>query len=209
MLKEWIDLSLDINQDTLAYPGDPKAKIAWLKTLNKDGFNVSQLEINMHLGTHIDFKKHVLNEDDDLSLEKFIGKANVIHLQALDGIIQTKDIEDVFDQFIDKEEILLISTGHSVNFGLKKYYSQPRFEKSFFDFLIKNKIKLLGADLPSFEYVNDGFLSMHKDLLSHDIYLVENLSNLSKLSKHVYFIALPLPIKGIEASLIRAIAKNL
>ena len=63
-------------------------------------------------------------------------------------------------------------------------------------------------DMPSPKYENEVLMQMHKDLLSEDILIVENLTNLDKLNKHIDFLALPLKIKGLDGSLTRCIAKN-
>ncbi len=206
---EWKDISIQINENTLPFPGDEPLKIDWVKSLNRDGYNLSILSLNMHVGTHIDYKKHVLNEEDFISFDQFIGKANVIFIEAKDHVIRTKDIKLAYQYIENKENILIISTNHEKELNKKSYFKYPKFEKSIFQFLLDNNINLLGGDLPSFEYDEGQMLTMHKDLLSHNIYLIENLRGLNQLSSHIDFMAIPLPIDGLEASMIRALAKNL
>ncbi|MFP4478438.1 MAG: cyclase family protein [Candidatus Izemoplasmatales bacterium] len=206
---EWKDISIQINENTLPFPGDEPLKIDWVKSLNRDGYNLSILSLNMHVGTHIDYKKHVLNEEDFISFDQFIGKANVIFIEAKDHVIRTKDIKLAYQYIENKENILIISTNHEKELNKKSYFKYPKFEKSIFQFLLDNNINLLGGDLPSFEYDEGQMLTMHKDLLSHNIYLIENLRGLNQLSSHIDFMAIPLPIDGLEASMVRALAKNL
>lgn len=208
-MKEWIDISIEINEKTLAFPGDNSLKMDWVKRFNQDGYNLSILSLNMHIGTHIDYKKHVLDEEDSISIDQFMGKANVIFMEPKNNLIRTNDILHAYQYIENKEDILIISTNHEKKLNTKEYFEYPKFEKSIFKFLKSNNIKLFGADLPSFEYNEDNMLDMHKDLLGHDIYLVENLCHLNSLRSHIDFIAIPLPIKDIEASMVRALAKNL
>lgn len=209
MNDKWIDLSVIINQESLPYPGDPKLKINWAKSLKDDGYNISDVALNMHIGTHADFKKHVLDKHDLIKVNDFIGNANVIQINPVDHILRTQDIESNYKLIEDKESILIIASGHEKHLNTEAYYNQPKFERSFYDFLRTYNIKLIGSDLPSYEYKEESFLEMHKQLLSNNIYLIENLVNLKHLSKKVLFIGLPLPIEDIEASLIRAVAKNI
>jgi arylformamidase len=208
-MNEWIDLSLEIDKDTLPFPGDNPLKLDWEKSFDQDGYNLSILSLTMHLGTHIDYKKHVLNVEDKISHNQFMGKANVIFIEPSNHLIKTNDIIQAYQYIENKEDILIMSINHEKKLNEEAYFKYPKFEKSIFKFLMANHIRLLGADLPSFEYEEGNLLEMHKDLLNHDIYLIENLCHLDVLRSHIEFIALPLPIKTLEASMVRAIAKNL
>ncbi|MDA3932348.1 MAG: cyclase family protein [Tenericutes bacterium] len=208
-MNEWIDLSLEIDKDTLPFPGDIPLKLDWEKSFDQDGYNLSILSLTMHLGTHIDYKKHVLNVEDKISHNQFMGKANVIFIEPSNHLIKTNDIIQAYQYIENKEDILIMSINHEKKLNEEAYFKYPKFEKSIFKFLMANHIRLLGADLPSFEYEEGNLLEMHKDLLNHDIYLIENLCHLDVLRSHIEFIALPLPIKTLEASMVRAIAKNL
>jgi len=208
-MSHWINLSIDLTQSTAPFPGDKPLKLDIIKTWDKDGYNLSQVSLTMHLGTHIDYKKHVLNLEDDIKFDQFIGHANVVFIDVKNGLIRTDDIRMAYQYLEHKENMLIISTNHEQYLGTEKYWKYPKFEESISEFLKTNNISLLGADLPSYEYVDGDMLKMHQDLLSHDIYLVENLRNLNKLSSHIEFMVLPLFTKEVEASVVRAIAKNL
>lgn len=209
MKEQWLSLSLEIDESTLAFPGDEGLKINKIKTWDKDNYILSQVSLTMHLGTHMDYKSHVLNEEDHVDFNQFIGKANVIFIQAKSGIIRTKDIELAYQYINQAEDMLIISTNHEHKINTQAYWAYPKFEPSILEFLKKHHIRLLAADLPSYEYVEGDMLQMHRDLLSNDIYLLENLVHLDRLSSHIELMVLPIPIKGLEAALVNVIAKNL
>lgn len=208
-MNKWIDLSLKLDEKTYPFPGDEPLKIEQLKSLKDDGYLLTCISTTMHLGTHLDFKSHMLDTLDDLDVNDFIGYANVIFINPKHGVISTRDIEMAY-QYIDKKEnMLLISTGREALVNTDQYFEYPKFDQKIMTFLNKHHIKLLGSDLPSFEYFDGHSLKMHKDLLSQNVYLLENLMELQKLQSHIELIVLPLPITGIEASLVRPIARNL
>jgi kynurenine formamidase len=207
--QDWISLSLVLDENTLAFPGDEGLKLTWDKTLDRDDYNLSNVSLSMHLGTHIDYKKHVFKEENEEGFSSYIGLANVIFLHVKNGLIRTDDIRMAYQYLENKSPVLLIHTGHGSKINTEAYYDYPKFDKDIFGFLINNQIKILGADMPSYEYQDGHMLKMHKDLLGQDIYLIENLVNLDKLSSLVELIVLPLPIKGLEASLINVMAKKL
>ncbi len=210
-MNDWIDLTVSITKDYLVYPGDEKFEIKQTKTIENDGFNMSTLKLNMHIGTHIDFRSHALKLKslEEIDFSNFIGKANVIKPNIVDNIISTKDIEEQYNQLEYRERILFLDLNYAARINTQKYYEPIYFEPKIFKFLNENNITILGADIPSFSYFNEEGLRMHKDLLGKNIYLIENLTNLNLLNNHFYFVGLPLKISGVEASLIRAVAKNL
>jgi kynurenine formamidase len=209
MDQKWVSLSMMIDESTMPYPGDDPLTIKWDKQIKDVGYNLSNISLSMHLGTHVDYKKHVLDVEDDVRPDYFIGKANVIHILPVNNILKTKDIEKAYLASNHLENKLMIETSHQSKLNTKDYFKPPMFEESIFDFLKKYHINLLGSDLPSYEYHDTEFLKMHKDLLGHGIYLIENMINLKEMSNHIEMIALPLPIKNLEASILNIIAKNL
>ncbi|MDY0023961.1 MAG: cyclase family protein [Candidatus Izemoplasmatales bacterium] len=208
-MNEWIDLTVNVKKSNLVFPGDDNLEIKKVKNLTDDGYNLNELTLNMHIGTHIDFKSHVYAKEEELIFQDFMGKANVIRPKVIDRIISTKDIVEKYDNLYYKEKILILDLKHHPLFNSSKYYDVPRFEMSILTFLKDNNITLLGADLPTFIYKDETDLKMHKDLLKNKIHLLENLTNLDELGGHIYLLALPLNIEGMEASLVRAIAKNI
>ncbi|MFW5794218.1 MAG: cyclase family protein [Bacillota bacterium] len=208
-MSDWIDLTMKIDQDYLPYPGDDNLVLNWKKTFENSGYNLSEIKMSMHLGTHIDFKKHCLDKNDYPDFSRFIGKANVLKINLSNKIIKTSEIITEYNKLTDKFSTIIFNFNHGKLFNTKEYYDIPKFEPTILDFFINNNIKLIGADLPSFEYISDKKLKMHKEVFNNDIYIIENLTNLNKLKNNIYFIALPLNIANIEASIVRAIAKNL
>lgn len=208
-MSEWIDLTVKIKTDNLVFPGDDKLRISRVRKVEDDGYNLSTITMNMHIGTHIDFKNHMYAKPDSPEFSDFMGKANVIRPKIVDNLIITQSIESQYFQQRFQERILLLNLDHYKKFNTIEYYNQPKFEPSIYNFLRNNKIKLLGADLPNFVYLDEKNFKMHKDLLKSEIYLLENLTNMNKLTNHIYLIALPLDFEDVEASLVRAVAKNM
>jgi len=208
-MSDWIDLTVLIKKTNLIFPGDEQLEITKVKSLSEDGYNLNQLYLNMHLGTHVDFKNHVSVKEEEIDFNDFLGKANVIRPKIIDSVVSTEDLRTKYEALIYKERILLLDLHHASKFNTKAYYEPIYFEPSIYQFLREYNINLLGSDLPTFIYKNDPDLKMHRECLKNGIRLIENLTNLNQLTSHIYFLGLPLSIEGIEASLIRAVAKNI
>ncbi len=207
-MNPWIDLTVLIDEFYKVFPGDELIVFKNLKTVEKDKYHIKQITTNMHVGTHLDTKKHVFKDGDSLEtidFSKFIGLAYVIKPKIINDIIQTSSITLKTDNSIS---ILILDLGWSKYLNTDKYYAYPKFQRSILNLLKRHNIQVLGLDIPSPEYENENFLQMHRDLLVNDIFIIENLTNLKSLNKIVNFIGLPLKIKGMDASLLRCVAKN-
>lgn len=72
-----IDLSLPLTHRMPVYPGDPEVEIVEIHTLAKEGWNLRQLTITTHLGTHVNAPYHMMaagQKLDAFPIEKFMGK---------------------------------------------------------------------------------------------------------------------------------------
>ncbi|HIP89824.1 MAG TPA: cyclase family protein, partial [Thermococcus paralvinellae] len=75
-----LDLTKALSEGLETYPGDPKVEIREWASLEKDGYYMNLLSFGEHSGTHVDAPAHFIKGGktiDELSLEKFFGKAIV------------------------------------------------------------------------------------------------------------------------------------
>lgn len=203
-MRKYIDLSQSIIHDMPIHPYDDKVILYQDKYLDKDKYVNHRLEIGMHSGTHIDTSMHMTDSKtyiSDIPIDRFIGRG--VLLDA--GNERNIKFKDSYSDLVQKDDIVLIYTGHSDLYGTDEYYSnQPVIDEELADFFIEKNIKMLGMDLPS----PDNYpFDIHKKLFANNILIIENLANLSKLVGVESFevIAFPLKIKA-EASIVRVVA---
>ena len=210
--RKWLDLSHPLSEDIKVYPGDPPFRSEHVASYSNEGYLLKQLSSGMHSGTHIDFPAHFLEGGKtcaDYSVERFIGRAVLIDADISNGIISTKSFIRDYQALAFKVEIVILACGHSHLWGSVDYFVEyPKFENDFGSSLRKTNIGLLFTDLPTVVYRDGDFSAMHKELLGHDILIGENLKIPATMGRTLEFSALPLPLKDFEASLVRAIAKN-
>lgn len=207
-MSQWIDLTMTLDSSTPVYPGDKPLSLTQEKTIASDGYNLKRLNLNMHIGTHLDAPLHVLEKGeaiDELKINRLIGKAVVIRPEINDHVISTASI---IKQYRSDAKIILFDLDWSKHLFQPNYFDMPGFETSIMVFLKRNGIQAIGIDGPSPIYAKGDMLAMHIDLLTAGIVIYENLVNLDKLSTHIDFIGLPLKIKGLDGSLTRVVAKN-
>ena len=52
------DISMQITEKMMVYPGDPKPKLEWIEKMPKFSSNLTRLTMGAHTGTHVDTPKH-------------------------------------------------------------------------------------------------------------------------------------------------------
>ena len=101
-----IDLSMSLYTDMEVFPGDPQVKINIVHTYEKDTWELRRLEMGSHTGTHVDAYSHMHKGEkslDDISLERFFGKAQVLELnQEFPREIGLFFIEEVSMEDLDR-----------------------------------------------------------------------------------------------------------
>ena len=204
---KYIDLTHTIKNAMLVFSGDPIPKINQIAFTDNDGYNGFRILTGMHAGTHIDAPFHMLSSGKRLSeypVEYFFGKGILIDARGNKQIDQEllKGIK------LNRGDIVIVLTGFFKKFGQQEYYdAYPEITKSFAEQIIKYGIKMIGMDTPGPDrepYV------VHKLLLNKDILIIENLTNLEKLSENLQFNIIALPIKlDTEAAPARVVAQIL
>lgn len=199
----YIDLSVIVSEHTPVYPGDPATKIEPAGFLASDGYNDHLVSMGTHVGTHIDAPLHMLEGGkslDQVPLEQFIGNGKLIE------VIGT-NFEAVKSADIQEGDIVLFRTGMSDRYYDKIYFEDyPAMTEEVAKYLVEAKVNMVGVDNCSVDN-QDGF-PIHKILLAGNVLIIENLTNLNKLSDkkfRVYALPLNLQIDGSPARVIAEI----
>lgn len=199
-----IDLSVLLNSDTPVYPGDPNVKIERAGVISRDGFCDHSLSLNTHVGTHIDAPMHMVEGGkslDEFSPNRFIGRGKYIEVKNLEF-----SLDDVKDADIQEGDIVLFHTGLSKKYDKPdEYFEQyPDIPESIAEYLVQQKVSMVGVDMCGPDHPE---FPVHKILLSNDVLIIENLTNLDQLdNKEFRVIALPLKL-DIDGSPARVVAE--
>lgn len=197
------DLTHLVDESLPVYPGDPQARIEQVGTLEKDGYADRLLTMGTHNGTHLDAPAHMLADGKQLKdylVDRFVLRA--ICIDARSGF----DAQKVAATITEPNLAVLFYTGASDYFTEERYWHEYKvLDEATLQALIDKKVSLVGIDTGSFDNA-DGF-PVHKALLSADILLIENLTNLQPLvNKSFELYALPLKLEA-DGAPARVIAK--
>ncbi|MDO8685132.1 MAG: cyclase family protein [Clostridiales bacterium] len=205
-----IDLSMDIYHEAPTFAYDPKCAVIVHNTVESIGYNITQISMSSHQGTHLDAPFHFINDGttvDELPLESFAGKAFLVDMRHKKPH-EPLNIDDFlpYENRISKGTRLIYQTGWDKKFPDKSYFSEfPYLTKELADWFAGKGIMMLGMDTPTPNPVDWKYV--HHALLGKGIVIVEGLANLNKITADEFlFVAAPLRLKGRDGSPVRALA---
>lgn len=213
-----VDLSMKIQNDMPFFPGDPIPNLIPALTLERNGCHVTALNIGSHTGTHVDAPSHFINNGktiDQIPLEHFCGKGLVIHLPNLKfhHCITPEDVKPYIDK-LDDIEIVLIHTGWDKYIHSNTLTKHPFISSELAQLFVEHNIKAVGVDMLNVDstqitsnmYMPD-LMQAHNILLSNQILIIENLTNLDKITfDNPFIMFFPLFLADGDGSPVRAIA---
>ena len=210
-----VDVTHELTNGMPSYPGDPVPSFRRTSTIEKDGVNVSRLELGSHTGTHMDAPCHFVTGGisiDEIPVTQLIGEAIVgdFSFKERGSGITTDDLRKVLEaNNLAAGDILLCYTGCSDLWGDPKVNSDFTYlSGEGAEYLVSKKIRAVGIDFLSIEEFHSKDHMTHKTLLSNGIFIVESLSKELKrfVGQRILFLTLPIKFKGGDGAPCRALA---
>ncbi len=208
-----IDLSHPIEHGQLNFPFDPKPSVVVHNTVASIGYNITQVSLSTHQGTHLDAPFHFFDDGntvDQLDLAKLYGEACLVDFAP--GTALAPQTPLTLEMFTQHEAVfqpgarVIYRTGWDRMFGRPEFFSKfPTVTLDAARWIASRGIALLGMDTPT---PSVDWMECHHLLLGNgvEIVIVEGLANLERLPPVFTFIGFPLNIKGRDGSPIRAVA---
>ncbi len=213
---EIVDLTLRLSPETVAFPGDPAVTIARVAEHDAGGYEVTQICLGSHSGTHIDAPRHFFPDGaflSDYSLESLIAEGVVLDVRdAPSGIVSRELLESRLEEWpVKPAEFVLLWASRARASGRAAGDSRDSCRNATLSrpaaaLLLELKVSLVGTDGPGLDE-EDGSYPIHRMLLAEGVLLAENLCCLERLgSARVQCVFLPLPIDNTDGAPVRAIA---
>ena len=221
-----VDLSHPVAAGMQVFPGDPEVSISNAATVEADGFQVAELHLGSHTGTHLDAPLHTVPGGaavDELPLEQLVGPARIVKPAGVSAggdladlaVIRWQDVAAGLEGLISGT-IVLFSTGWSKHFNSPRYLRHPSFHSEIAEHLVAAGVRLVGVDTLNPDPTPAPGSGGVPQLPFHDVFLgagggiIENLTNLAAVTwPDPLFSALPLRLAGVDGSPVRAAAFQL
>ena len=204
-----IDISPVIDAAINVWPGDTP----FVQTINLDmnagaNLTLSDMRTTVHVGAHADAPSHYVADGADIaarSLEFYVGRCVVVQVSVERG--QRVTPEHIAGKIIGAPRVLF-RTGT---------FPDPRnwnddfasLSPSLVDTLRERGVVLIGIDTPSVDPFDSKALEAHQAFARNDMAILEGLVLDGIVEGEYELIALPLRLRGADASPVRAVLRTL
>jgi arylformamidase len=202
-----IDVSVALERELPSWPGSTGHRTYRSMSIDTgDPANVTQLEMDVHAGTHVESSLHFLADGDPISsvsLDQLIGPAEVVQV---DGPAITPATLEAAGIRRDTSRLLIKTTNSA-----RWHAEHPVFDPSYAaltaeaaSWLVDLGIRLVGIDYLSVQRYEDS-PETHRILMRAGVVIVEAL-DLSDATPGIYdLVCLPLRLSEAEAAPARVI----
>lgn len=201
-----VDLSHPLQHGDQTFPSDPKLSIVPHGNTKTLRYNITQIVMSSHQGTHLDAMYHFIDDGktlDQMPLDWFYGPVHVLRIPKKAGEELLVEDFEPYESVLTPGAKIIYETGWHRNFGAENFFTQfPSLTLAAGEYLASKRIRLLGMDTPT---PSNDWYEIHHILLGAEIVIVESLANLDRVPDRFTFMGFPLNFKGRDGSPIRAV----
>lgn len=171
------DISMTIRKDMLVYKGkdEIRPRLTTIRDFNQGDAHESELQMNVHTGTHVDAPLHMLEDGENANLffaENPFYKSKLLDLTEIEEKITAADLKEYN---IEKNSFIILKTKNSQPGFLEKTPEKFIYlAESGAEYLIDKNIKGVGIDTNGIERAQSEHPT-HKKLLAEKIIILEGL----------------------------------
>jgi arylformamidase len=204
-----IDISPVIDASIHVWPGDTPFE----HTINLDmhrgaNLTLSDIRTTVHVGAHTDAPSHYVVDGQDISirrLDMYIGPCNVIAVERCQGRrVMPSDVD--LSRVTTPRVLLKTRTFHDPRNWNNDFAS---VSPELVDALHGRGVVLIGIDTPSVDPFESKALESHNAFARHDMAILEGIVLDDAGDGEYELIALPLKLRGADASPVRAVLREL
>jgi kynurenine formamidase len=213
----WADLSYPLSSSVPRASMFPEPSFRLIKSLPADPINVTEMQMVVHIGTHVDAPRHFFMDGPafhEIPLDRLTGPGVVLSVtnKAAGETIEIADLERP-GIAIRPGDIVALHTGWSRYANSHAYHDHPHLSPTAAQWLADLGIKLLACDMPTPDLPigrrpSDYDWPAHHIFLSRGILVSENVTNLEPFAnRRVEFLFLALNIENSDGAPARVLAR--
>ena len=204
-----IDISVPLHPEMPVWPGSVGIRLSRTMSLEAgDSSNVSRLDCDVHVGTHVDAPLHFIEDGssvEQMPLKTLIGMVFVAYLPEEVDVITADDLAAL--SIPKGTQRLLLRTRNSLLWangvnGFRTDYVALTADAA--RWMVEHGIRLVGVDYLSVQRYQDGS-ETHQILLGAGVVIVEGLNLADVVPGQYKLICLPLKLVGAEGAPARAV----
>ena len=206
-----VDLTHNLTNGTVVYPGDPEPNISVATTIENEGYNLFRVTVGSQSGSHVDAPYHFSNEGktvDKMDLKRFMGNAVVVDVSSKKAK-ETVCMEDVlpYEAKIKQCDIVLFRFDWYKKIGTEEFFDHPFLSKEVGEYLLQSGIKTVATDCINLDSTGGTEFPLHDMYSAAEGIIAENLAGFDQIDfEDPFVIFLPLKLIGTDGSPVRAVA---
>lgn len=215
-LGPWQDLTYPLSPAVPRAGVFPEPKFRRIKSIPTDPLNVTEMQMVVHVGTHVDAPRHFFNDGpafDGIPLERLCGQGVVLSFdKGPEETISAVDL-DVYDSLVLPGDIVAIETGWAKYARTPQYHEHPHLTPDAAHWLVDHGVKLAAFDVPTPDLPVSrrphGYdWPVHQILLRHGVLISENVYGLTGLAgRRMEFAFVALNIEDSDGAPARVLAR--
>jgi len=207
-MKRLWDISPSVAPGFPVFPGDSAFTQRWVWRIGPGcPVNVSEVSMSPHTGAHADAPLHYDEGGasiGEVPLDIYLGRCRVIHALDARGMIEAAQLQP---HLRDAPPRVLLRTYARVPVGWDSAFTA--IAPAAIDLLHAHGVRLIGIDTPSLDPETSKTLDSHQRVRAHGMAVLEGLVLDEVAAGDYELIALPLKWKGLDASPVRAVLREL
>jgi arylformamidase len=208
MRRLW-DISPAIGPGYPVFPGDTPFAQRWTWSIGPDcPVNVSEIVMSPHTGSHTDAPLHYDSAGcsiADVALATYLGPCRVVHAIDAGPLIEPHHIRHALG---DVPSRILLRT--SMRARIDAWDAGfTAIAPATIDRLHESGVRLIGVDTPSLDPADSKTLESHQRVRRYGMAILEGIVLDDVPAGDYELIALPLKIRGCDASPVRAVLREL
>lgn len=215
-MPEIIELSQTVRHGEVTYPGLPAPEICdfWTREesaknyQDEESFQIGKITMVANTGTYLDAPFHRYEDGPDLAAIKPESFAELAGICIKAGSSVKAIGREYFEGLDLTGKAVLVCTGWDKHWATEQYAKDsPYLTAGAAEFLIQQKVKLVGIDSINIDDIGINKRPVHSLLLAEGILIIEHMTKLNKLpSAGFTFHAAPAPVEGMGTFPVRAYA---
>jgi arylformamidase len=208
MRRHW-DISPAIGPGSPVFPGDTPFALRWTWSIGPGcPVNVSELVLSPHTGSHTDAPLHYDPAGAamaDVPLDLYLGPCRVLHVLDAEPRVEPQHIEGALAG-APPRVLLRTSRAACIDHWDDRFTA---IAPATVDCLHAHGVRLVGVDTPSLDPADSKTLDSHQRVRAHGMAILEGLVLDDVPVGDYELIALPLRLRGADASPVRAVLREL
>jgi arylformamidase len=207
-MKDLWDISPVIGTGSPVFPGDTEFSLRWTWSIAPGcPVNVSEIAMSPHTGSHTDAPLHYAADGADIAdvpLDFYLGACRVVHAIDVGPLVEPVHLRHALDGV--PARVLLRTARRARTDAWDPSFTA--IAPATIDRLHASGVRLIGLDTPSIDPADSKTLDSHQRVRAHGMAILEGLV-LDDVPEGDYeLIALPLKIRGGDASPVRAVLRR-